>query len=151
MIGSRGKHTVHTKTYAKNWIKFFHKSVQHITLLLLRCLAKFFDVSRITIYAWLAAWENRGICGLINRKGQGRKPILSLQNQQHVEKIKALIAGNPQSVKSVVAEIEPALGLRLHPETLKRFLKNLVSVSAASAPVSGRGKWQLSEKRGTRR
>ena len=114
-------------------------------------LAKFFDVSRITIYAWLAAWENRGICGLINRKGQGRKPILSLQNQQHVEKIKALIAGNPQSVKSVVAEIEPALGLRLHPETLKRFLKNLVSVSAASAPVSGRGKWQLSEKRGTRR
>ena len=95
--------------------------------------------------------ENRGIGGLINRKGQGRKPILSLQNQQHVEKIKAPIAENPQSVKSVVAEIEPALGLTMHPETLKRFLKNLVSVSAASAPVSGRGKWQLSEKRAKRR
>ena len=98
-------------------------------------LAKFFDISRITIYSWFAAWENRGICGLMNRKGQGRKPILSLQNQQHVEKIKALAAGHPQSVKSVVAQIEPALGLTMHPETLKRFVKNLVSASVASAPV----------------
>ena len=114
-------------------------------------LAQFFDISRITIYSWFDAWEQSGITGLMNRRGQGRKPILSLQNPQHVEKVKALIAGNPQSVKSVVAEIEPALGLTMHPETLKRFLKNLVSVSAASAPVSSRGKWQMSEKRAKRR
>ncbi len=114
-------------------------------------LAQFFDVSHITVYSWFDAWEHSGITGLMNRRGQGRKPILSLQNPQHVEKVKALIAGNPQSVKSVVAQIEPVLGLKMHPETLKRFLKNLVLVSAASAPVLNQGRWQMSEKRGARR
>ena len=113
-------------------------------------LAQFFEVSRITVYAWFDAWETNGIGGLMNRKGQGRKPILSLQNPQHVESVKTAAAKNPQSVKSVVAELEPILGLEMHPETLKRFLKNLVSASAASAPVSRRGKWQLKEKRARR-
>ena len=44
-------------------------------------LAQFFGVSRITVYAWFDAWETNGIGGLMNRKGQGRKPILSLQNR----------------------------------------------------------------------
>ncbi len=114
-------------------------------------LAQFFEVSRITIYSWFDVWETGGICGLMNRKGQGRKPILSLQNPQQVAKVKTAVARNPQSVKSAVAELESALGLEMHPETLKRFLKNLVSVSAVSAPVSSRGRWQMSGKRAKRR
>lgn len=114
-------------------------------------LAQFFEVSRITIYSWFDAWETNGIGGLMNRKGQGRKPILSLQNPQQVAKVKTAVAKNPQSIKSVIAELESALGLAMHPETLKRFLKNLVSVSAASAPVSSRGRWQMSGKRAKRR
>jgi len=110
-------------------------------------LAQFFEVSRVTVYSWFDAWERRGITGLTNQKGQGRKPILSLQNPEQVQKVKAAIAKNPQSVKSAVAELEPQLQVQIHPETLKRFLKNLVSVSAASAPVSGRGKRQMNEKR----
>ncbi|HLM59721.1 MAG TPA: helix-turn-helix domain-containing protein [Pyrinomonadaceae bacterium] len=113
-------------------------------------LAQFFDISRITIYSWFDAWETNGIGGLMNRKGQGRKPILSLQNPQQVAKVKSAVARNPQSVKSAVAELESALGLEMHPETLKRFLKNLVSASAASAPVLSQGKWQLREKRAKR-
>ena len=77
-------------------------------------LAQFFAVSRITVYAWFDAWETGSIGGLMNRKGQGRKPILSLQNPEHVREVKTAAAKNPQSVKSVVAEIEPALGLTLH-------------------------------------
>ena len=38
MIGLVGKPRVHTKTCAKNWIKFFPKLVHYIVLLLLRCL-----------------------------------------------------------------------------------------------------------------
>ncbi len=110
-------------------------------------LSQFFEVSRITVYAWFDAWGKSGITGLMNRPGQGRKPILSLQNPEHIKQVKNAIAKNPQSVKSVVAELEPQLQVKMHPETLKRFLKNLVSVSAASAPVSSRGKWQLNEKR----
>jgi transposase len=114
-------------------------------------LKQFFDVSRITIYSWFDNWEERGITGLMNRKGQGRKPILSVQNRQHVSKVKALIAKNPQSVKSVVAELESKLDVSMHPETLRRFLKNLTTVSAASAPVCVQGRWQTREKRAKRR
>ena len=112
-----------------------------------RELAQFFEVSRITIYSWFDAWETSGIAGLMNRKGQGRKPILSLQNKEQVAKVKAALARNPQSVKSAVAELEPKLQVKMHPETLKRFLKNLVSASAASAPVLNQGKWQMNAKR----
>ena len=110
-------------------------------------LAEFFEVSRVTVYAWFDAWERRGIRGLMNQNGQGRKPLLSLQNPAHVARVKAAIAKNPQSVKSAVAELEPQLAVAMHPETLKRFLKNLVSASAVSAPVCVNGKWQLSEKK----
>jgi transposase len=113
-------------------------------------LTKFFEISRITIYSWFDAWEQNGIVGLMNKPGQGRKPILSLQNPAHVKKVKDAIKKNPQSVKSAVAELESKIGSRLHPETLKRFLKNLVSASAAFAPVSNRGRWQLSEKKAKR-
>lgn len=114
-------------------------------------LAQFFEVSRITIYSWFDAWETNGICGLMNRKGQGRKPMLCLQNPQQMAKVKSAVARNPQSVKSAVAELESALGLEMHPETLKRFLKNLVIVSAECAPVSNQGRWVLNEKKKKRR
>ncbi len=110
-------------------------------------LTQFFEVSRITIYSWFDAWDKNGIVGLMNKPGQGRKPILSLQNLSHITKVKAAIRKNPQSVKSVVAELESQIGSPMHPETLKRFLKNLVSASAASAPVSNRGRWVLNEKK----
>jgi len=114
-------------------------------------LTQLFEISRITVYSWLDAWEKKGIVGLMNKPGQGRKPILSLQNSAHVKQVKAAIKKNPQSVKTVVAELESKIGSRMHPETLKRFLKNLVSVSAAFAPASNRGKWVLNEKKKKRR
>lgn len=114
-------------------------------------LMQFFEVSRITVYAWLDAWEKNGIVGLMNKPGQGRKSILSLQNPVHVKSVKAAIRKNPQSVKSVVAELESKIGSSMHPETLKRFLKNLVSASVVSAPASNRGRWILNEKKKKRR
>jgi len=110
-------------------------------------LTEFFEVSRITIYSWFDAWDKNGITGLMNKPGQGRKPILSLQNSNHIKQVKAAIKKNPQSVKSVVAELESKIGSQMHPETLKRFLKNLVSVSAVSAPASNSGRWVLNEKK----
>lgn len=110
-------------------------------------LTEFFEVSRITIYAWFDAWDKNGIVGLMNKPGQGRKSILSLQNPSHIKSVKAAIRKNPQSVKAVVAELESKIGSQMHPETLKRFLKNLVTVSAECAPVSSRGRWMLNEKK----
>ena len=110
-------------------------------------LTQFFEVSRITIYSWFDNWEKSGICGLMNKPGQGRKPILSVQNPKHVENVKKAARKNPQSVKSMCAELELKIGSEMHPETLRRFLKNLVTASVAFAPASSQGKWVLKEKK----
>ena len=103
-------------------------------------LAQFFEVSKITIYGWFDRWESAGLVGLMNKPGRGRKPILSLQNRQHIESVKTAVGKNAQTLKAVVAELEIALEMEMSVDTVKRFLKNLVSVSAASAPRSSHGK-----------
>ncbi len=110
-------------------------------------LAQFFEVSNITIYGWFDGWEKNGIVGLMNKPGRGRKPILSVQNPAHVEKVKQAVEKNAQSVKAVVAELENTLDETMSVDTVKRFLKNLVTVGTASAARSSQGKWVLSEKR----
>jgi transposase len=114
-------------------------------------LTQFFEVSRITIYSWFDAWETGGICALMNKPGRGRKPILSVQNPKHVSAVKKAARRNPQSVKSMIAELEPKIGSQMHPETVRRFLKNLVTVSVVSAPASSQGRWVLNEKKKRRR
>jgi len=109
-------------------------------------LAQFFEVSNITIYGWFDRWEKNGICGLMNKPGQGRKPILSLQNPEHVSSVKAAVGKNAQSVKAVLAELESTTGETMSVDTIKRFLKNLVTVGTESAAVLSQGKWALKEK-----
>jgi transposase len=113
-------------------------------------IARFFEVSDITIYSWFDRWDRNGLVGLMNKPGQGRKPILSLQNPAHVKEVKAAIKKNPQSVKAVVAELEVVLDETLSVDTVKRFLKNLITASTASEPRPNRGRWVLNEKKSKR-
>lgn len=46
------------------------------------------DVQTRTIYSWLDNWEANGIIGLFRQKGSGRKPLLSIDNEQVVELVK---------------------------------------------------------------
>jgi len=108
-------------------------------------LAQVFEVNPITIYGWFDRWEESGIVGLMNRPGRGRKPILSLQNPTHIESVKTAVKKNAQSIKAMVAELETALETAMSVDTVKRFLKNLVSATHASAPRSNRGRWELKE------
>lgn len=108
-------------------------------------LAQFFEVSKITIYGWFDRWENNGIRGLMDKPGRGRKPILSLQNPTHIEQVKSAVKKNAQSVKAMVAELETTLETEMSVDTVKRFLKNLVSATRESAPRSSQGKWELKE------
>jgi transposase len=101
----------------------------------------------IVVNNWLRRYEAEGIEGLKTRKGRGRKPKLSTQNPLHVQTVKAEIAKHPQSVKTVIARLDEELDLAMHPDTLKRFLKKVVTASAASARASSRGKWRKSEPR----
>lgn len=109
-------------------------------------LAEFFEVSQITIYSWFDRWEADGICGLIDKPGRGRKPILSLQNPTHIQEVKSAVKKNAQSIKAMVAELETTLETEMSIDTVKRFLKNLVSATHESAPRSRVGKWEWKEK-----
>jgi hypothetical protein len=82
---------------------------------------------------------------LKTRAGRGRPPILSEQNPLHLQKVKAEIEKHPNSVKTVVARLEEDLALLMHPETLKRFLKKMVTDSVAPERGSKSGRWVLSE------
>ncbi len=109
-------------------------------------LAQFFEVSKITIYGWFDRWNSGGIRGLMDKPGRGRKPILSLQNPTHIEQVRSAVKKNAQSIKAMVAQLETSLETEMSVDTLKRFLKNLVSTTRESAPRSNQGKWVLKEK-----
>jgi transposase len=99
-------------------------------------LAELFNVHRTTIYSWFDLWESGGIEALHKKPGQGRRPKLSPANPQHVERARALVEKERQNLKAVVAQLSSELDIKMHPDTLKRFLKNLAILSGDSANVS---------------
>jgi transposase len=110
-------------------------------------VGQIFGYCEMVVNNWLSRYEEQGIKGLETRAGRGRKPKLSTQNPLHLQKVKAEIAKHPQSVKTVVAKLEEDLDLQMHPDTLKRFLKKMVTASVASARASNQGRWQRKEPR----
>ena len=110
-------------------------------------IADFLGCCEVAVNNWLTRYEQEGIEGLKTRKGRGRPPILSQQNPEHLKKVKAEIEKHPNSVKTVVALLEEDLDLAMHPETLKRFLKKMVTDSLEQERGSSRGRWVLTEKK----
>ena len=101
----------------------------------------------VVVNNWLKRYEEEGIKGLETRAGRGRPPILSQQNPEHLKKVEAQIKAHPNSVKTVIAKLEEGLDLEMSPDTLKRFLKKMVTDSLALERGSSRGKWMLKEPR----
>jgi hypothetical protein len=62
-----------------------------------------------------------------------------------LQKVQKEIKRHPNSVKTVVAALEEDLGLPMHPETLKRFLKKMVIDSVAHERGSSSGRWMPRE------
>jgi transposase len=86
-------------------------------------IAGILQVSTISIYSWLQRWQEKGLVGLLNQKGQGRKAIL-LQNEG--EKIKQKVQANAQQLKLAREELKKELNKEFSDKTLKRYLKKLV-------------------------
>jgi transposase len=86
-------------------------------------LATIFSVIPLTIYSWFYRWEEKGLVGLLNEKGRGRKPIL-LQTES--EKIKSTVQANAQQLKIARQELKAELNKEFSHKTLKRYLKKLV-------------------------
>lgn len=98
-------------------------------------LTKLFKVHRVTIYEWFNLWEANGIEALHKKPGQGRRPKLQLKNQKHVAAARKAVSEERQSLKQTVAKLAAELEIQMHPDTLKRFLKNLSILSDVSANV----------------
>lgn len=85
-------------------------------------LADIFQVGRQTITNWFDSWTEKGVRGLMNEPGQGRKAILALDD---CELIKAQVQANPQQIKRVREELKKELNKEFSTKTLTRFLKSL--------------------------
>lgn len=88
-------------------------------------IAEFFDVHLITVYNWLDRWQSGGIENMKDKSGRGRKPILDLSKENHVQMVTQAIEDSPSNIKKALSKIEQELDVTMSKKTLRRFLKNL--------------------------
>ena len=94
-------------------------------------LSVIFSVTTTTIYTWLRNWKKDGILGLITQSGQGRKPILSIDNKEHVKVVEKAVKNAAEKGVDMIDEIQKELELEdgFSKDTLRRFLKKKTTVS----------------------
>lgn len=96
-------------------------------------LARLFKVSDLSIYKWMDRFKDGDVKALQTQPGKGRKALLKLDNQAHVELVETQIQQQNQRVKLAKEQIQKQLGYSLSESTLKRFLKKVVTAGSASA------------------
>ncbi|AFM05303.1 hypothetical protein Fleli_2956 [Bernardetia litoralis DSM 6794] len=69
-----------------------------------------YQVTRQLIIRWFNRYEKEGIAELEATKGQGRRPILRIDNEEEMNKVESLVEASPQSLKVVVSQWEEELG-----------------------------------------
>ena len=84
-------------------------------------LMEIFAVDRVTLYHWFNAWESRGVAGLYDRKGKGRKPKLTPKQK---EQIKAWAEAFPKHLGKICALSQEVFGISVSRDTVKRVLKS---------------------------
>ena len=103
-------------------LSFSGKTVQEI--------AELFSVHIQSVYSWYNRWESKGILGLKNEKGQGRKPKISLDNQEHsniIEKAaKNAIERGANIRDEIIEKIQPKGGVSQR--TIRRLMRKKTSV-----------------------
>jgi len=76
----------------------------------------------ITVSRWIDQWEDRGIDGILENEGRGRKSLLTEDEQATVaEWLRE--AAPPRSATELMARIEKAFGKHIKKDTARRLLK----------------------------
>src|SRR5215813_5737373 len=83
-------------------------------------IARIYQVDYRSVSSWINQWQTRGLVGLYDQPGAGRRPILSLDEQQ---KVHQSLQDSPKDLKKVVHQLEQETGKRVSPKTIKRLMK----------------------------
>jgi transposase len=82
-------------------------------------LASIFQVTKLTITNWLNDWDKFALVGLYDRKGRGRKPKLTPEQQ---EQVKVWAKETPRNLDLVQNKIEEKWKTQVSKDTIKRIL-----------------------------
>lgn len=86
----------------------------------LQSIASLCGVCRQTASIWLENWEKKGVCGLFDKPGRGRRRKISSDKEAEVI---ALVKASPRSLTKVLLEIQNRWGIKLSRSTLKTLCK----------------------------
>jgi transposase len=86
-------------------------------------IAEILGITDQSVNNWVKRYEATGIDGLRTKPGQGRKPILTREEDE--KQVRAIIEKERQRLKLVKEEIERSCEKEFSLSTLKRFLKTL--------------------------
>src|SRR5215467_5956442 len=82
-------------------------------------IACIYQVDYRSVSSWIDQWQTRGVVGLYDRPGAGRRPILSLDEQQ---KVQQYLQDSPKDFKKVVHQLEQETGKHVSTKTIKRLI-----------------------------
>ena len=100
-----------------------------------KAIATHLGVNHNTVGNWVKSWETLGIAGLCRKNGQGRKLILSISNAAHTDLLDKTVQTHRQNVKAIRAELVKELATPMSSDTVKRFLKKILTVGEESVGV----------------
>ena len=83
-------------------------------------ICSIYDVCRQTVSSWFSKWSKLGLCGLIDRSGRGRPPVLDDQQKSDIIK---RVEKSPRSLKVVLSDLEIEFGIAISIDTLKLVCK----------------------------
>ena len=82
------------------------------------------SVTQQAVYSWFDRWESGGISELKTRQGQGRKPLLKMDNKDHVKGVEKAVSRVNKKGGNLLAEVEAELDLE--PGLTKRILRSFL-------------------------
>jgi len=83
-------------------------------------IARIYQVDYRSVSSWIDQWQTRGLVGLYDQPGAGRRPTLSLDEQQ---KVQQYLQDSPKDLKKVVHQLEQETRKRVSTKTIKRLIK----------------------------
>lgn len=86
-------------------------------------IAKRFEKDVDSIYNWINRYDESGLFGLHNRKGQGNKATLGNLTKKQVGILEKEVADEPQNLNKVSERLSTKFKLKINKRMLIRFLK----------------------------